>query len=251
MPKKQKEWICVRQRAGPLVKECRAIRPRLSRYDSPYERSLKNKILRPSKDSSVCRTPTDRVELMLAQFGFDGVSYVLEWPDEFRPKTYKDLRKWLDGFVRRMRRRLGHEFDYLYRIEGLHGKQNYHIHMTVSYNDLPYVVMEDACKEIGAGVTVEYGRPLLKDAHDSYRRTAIYYTKEKPDGIKIPVSGKAWGYSNSLRKKLPPPEHFTSDTGQIDFPEHPRACGRSTVDNAFGHYHYGWYIKQDPRHFVS
>lgn len=42
---------CVRQRAGPLVKECRALRPRLSRDDSPYERAEKNKILRPPRDS--------------------------------------------------------------------------------------------------------------------------------------------------------------------------------------------------------
>ena len=27
-------WTCVRQRAGPLVKECRAIRPRLSSNDT-------------------------------------------------------------------------------------------------------------------------------------------------------------------------------------------------------------------------
>ena len=35
-------WTCVRQRAGPLVKECRAIRPRLSSNDTPYERTEKN-----------------------------------------------------------------------------------------------------------------------------------------------------------------------------------------------------------------
>ena len=46
-------WTCVRQRAGPLVKECRAIRPRLSSNDTPYERTEKNKILRPPRDSSV------------------------------------------------------------------------------------------------------------------------------------------------------------------------------------------------------
>ena len=37
------EWICVRQRAGPLVKECRALRPRLSANDTPYQRSEKIK----------------------------------------------------------------------------------------------------------------------------------------------------------------------------------------------------------------
>ena len=35
-------WYCVRQRAGPLVKECRALRPRLSAVDGLYERTEKN-----------------------------------------------------------------------------------------------------------------------------------------------------------------------------------------------------------------
>ena len=35
-------WTCERQRAGPLVKECRAIRPRLSAEDSVYDRTEKN-----------------------------------------------------------------------------------------------------------------------------------------------------------------------------------------------------------------
>ena len=70
-------WICVRQHAGPLVKEQRAVRPRLSQYDSPYERAEKNKILRPPRDSGVCRTRMDRLELLLALFGFDGWSYTL------------------------------------------------------------------------------------------------------------------------------------------------------------------------------
>ena len=39
-----------------MVKECRALRPRFSANDSLYERAEKNKILRPPRDSSVCRT---------------------------------------------------------------------------------------------------------------------------------------------------------------------------------------------------
>lgn len=31
---KQELWICTRQRAGPLAKECRALRPRLSANDN-------------------------------------------------------------------------------------------------------------------------------------------------------------------------------------------------------------------------
>lgn len=42
-------WQCCRQVAGPLVKESRAIRPRLSRLDSPYDRAEKNRILRPPR----------------------------------------------------------------------------------------------------------------------------------------------------------------------------------------------------------
>ena len=49
----EKRWYCVRQRAGPLVKESRSIRPRLSARDSPWEQAEKNKILRPPRDSSV------------------------------------------------------------------------------------------------------------------------------------------------------------------------------------------------------
>lgn len=249
--KRQKEWICVRQRAGPLVKECRAIRPRLSRHDGPYVRSEKNKILRPPRDSSVCRTPTDRMELLLALFEFDGYSYVLEWPDETRPKDFASLRARFAKLIKYLRAQLGREFDYLYRFECLHGLGHYHIHITVSYNDFPPVAMEYYCKEFGDGITVEWGKPLLLNPHDSYRRTAVYLTKEAKDGLKIPVSSKAWGCSRSLRQRLPLPEHFGSDSGVIEFPERPRACGRCTVDNAFGHYHYGWYIKQDPRHFVG
>ena len=64
----EKVWHCIRQRAGPLVKECRSIRPRIASSDTVYERTEKNKILRPPRDSSVCRTRVDRLELRLALF---------------------------------------------------------------------------------------------------------------------------------------------------------------------------------------
>ena len=41
---------------------------------------------------------------------------------------------------------------------------------------------------------------------------------------------------------------FRSDCGRIDVPADCRTCGRYTVDNSWGHYHYGWYIEQDPLH---
>ena len=78
-------WICIRQRAGPLVKECRSIRPRLSSHDTIYERTEKNKILRPPRDSSVCRTRVDRLELRLALFRFEGTRYDLSFDSESLP----------------------------------------------------------------------------------------------------------------------------------------------------------------------
>jgi hypothetical protein len=119
-------WICVRQRAGPLVKEQRAVRPRLSQYDSPYERAEKNKILRPPRDSGVCRTRMDRLELLLALFGFDGWSYTLTFDEVHLPPSFADVRlcwrrllyqmkKWHDGVTP----------DYVYLIEGRHGDHRY------------------------------------------------------------------------------------------------------------------------------
>ena len=39
-------WYCTRQRAGPLVKECRALRPRLSQEDTREDHRAKQEILR-------------------------------------------------------------------------------------------------------------------------------------------------------------------------------------------------------------
>ena len=84
-------WTCTRQRAGPLVKECRALRPRLSPNDTPYERVEKNKILRPPKDSSVCRTRVDRLEIRLALLGFRSSVYTLTIRDDVLPRRFQDV----------------------------------------------------------------------------------------------------------------------------------------------------------------
>ena len=115
-------WICCRQRAGPLVKESRAIRPRLSKDDSPYERAEKNKILRPPRDSSVCRTRVDRLELLLALFGFDGWSYTLTFSDDNLPGSFKEVRDVWRRFLYKLRRwRNGKPCEYVYLVEGKHG----------------------------------------------------------------------------------------------------------------------------------
>lgn len=238
-------WICVRQRAGPLVKEQRAIRPRLSQYDSPYERAEKNRILRPPRDSGVCRTRMDRLELLLALFGFDGWSYTLTFDEAHLPPSFAEVRlcwrrllyqmkKWHDGVTP----------DYVYLIEGRHGDHRYHMHLTVRYNDFPPMTMEDLWRQ---GYIIS-SQPLLLGAFDSYRRTARYYCKERSDGIVIPIDARTWVASRSLARQLPPPEYFRSNSGRIEIPDDCRVCGRYTVDNGFGHYQYGWYIEQDPLH---
>ena len=104
-------WYCVRQRAGPLVKECRAIRPRLSKYDTPYERREKNMILYPNRDSSVCRSNVDRLELRLALFGNEGRIYTLTFADE--PARFADCRKLWRAYLRKLQRKRGQGFDYI------------------------------------------------------------------------------------------------------------------------------------------
>lgn len=235
-----RQWICVRQRAGPLVKESRALRPRLSREDDPYVRRQKNKVLRPCIDSSVCRTPVDRLELRLALFDFDGVHYTLTFDDDHLPGSFKECRVVWRRFRERLRRWRGRSFDYVYCIEGRHGDHRYHVHLIVRYGDFAPIYMRELWT---AGYVAE--RPLLAGPYDSYRRTARYLCKERTDGVVIPIDARTWVASRSLR--LPPPERWRDTSGRIDIPAHPRAYGRDRIDNEYGHYHYAWWIEQDPR----
>lgn len=233
-------WYCTRQRAGPLVKECRALRPRLSPTDDLYTRSQKNKILRPPSDSSVCRNRVDRLELRLALFGFEGTCYTLTFEDDFLPGRFPDVKKRWRAFLARLKRMKGGEpFDYIYLTEGRHGDHRYHVHAVLRYRDFPPAVIEHLWK---------YGsvesEPLLRGQRDSFRRMAKYYNKEASDGIIIPVGSRPWVCSQSLVKKLPPPERWMDSSGAIEIPDKVMLSGRSSVDNEFGAYHYGWYIRQ-------
>lgn len=235
---------CCRQRAGPLVKESRAIRPRLSQFDSPYERVEKNKILRPPRDSSVCRSRVDRLELLLALFGYDGWNYTLTFNDENLPEKFADVRKRWRSFLRRLHLHHGGPFDYVYLIEGRHGDHRYHLHLTVRYSDFPPIVVEDLWR-----FGYVEGKPLLctgRNPYDTYRRTAKYYCKEQSDGITIPIDARTWVASRHLRAQLPAPEYFLTDNCAIVIPADCRVHGRNEVDNAFGHYSYAWYIEPDP-----
>ncbi len=74
---------------GALVKECRAIRPRLARTDSREDRRDKNEIIR-SPHSAVCRSQADRLELRLALFGFEGTHYTLTYDSVHLPRTFRE-----------------------------------------------------------------------------------------------------------------------------------------------------------------
>lgn len=236
-------WNCVRQRAGPLVKECRALRPRLSANDTPYDRAEKNKILRPARDSSVCRSRVDRLELQLALFGFEGSVYTLTFDEEHEPKRFQDVRKAWRSFLRRMKLwRNGKPFDYAYLIEGRHGDHRYHIHLCLRDSDFAPAEVRFLWK-FGDDVDDE---PLLRHPKDTYRRTAKYWNKEATDGIRIPIGARTWVTSKSLRQKLPPTEYFRSDSNLIQIPDDVRVSGRCQTENEFGAYYYAWYIEPKP-----
>lgn len=233
-------WYCVRQRAGPLVKECRALRPRLSANDTPYERTEKNKILRPPRDSSVCRTRVDRLELRLALFGFEGSSYTLTFDREHEPEKFKDVRKAWRSFLRRLKLWKKRPFDYVYLIEGRHGDHRFHIHLVLRDSDFSPAEVRYLWK-FGENVDDE---PLLRGPYDSYRRSAKYFNKEATDGITIPISARTWVAAKTLNAKLPPLEMFRGTSGEIPIPDSVRVSGANTVRNEFGRYHYSWYIQQ-------
>jgi len=236
-------WTCVRQRAGPLVKECRAIRPRLSVEDSPYDRIEKNKILLPKGDSSICRTQVDRLELRLALFGWHGSHYTLTFDAENLPARYRDVRKVWRAFLARAKRwNGGRPIDYIYLIEGKHGDHRFHIHAVFSDDEVPTAVVRYLWK---------YGEvddePILRGKYDSFRRLAKYFNKESSDGITIPVGARPWVCSRTLTEKLPPPERWMDSSGMIDIPDAVYSSGRSCTENEFGAYYYGWYIEPKNR----
>ena len=232
-------WTCERQRAGPLVKECRAIRPRLSAADTTYDRTEKNKILLPRGDSSICRTRVDRLELRLALFGWTGIHYTLTFDSEHLPPKYRDVRKVWRAFLTRAKRfRQLDVMDYIYLIEGKHGDHRFHIHTVFDDSQLPPAVVRYLWK---------YGEvddePLLRGKHDSYRRLAKYFNKEASDGIVIPVGARPWVCSRSLSAQLPAPERWQDSSGVIHIPDDVYSSGRASTQNEFGAYYYGWYIE--------
>lgn len=232
-------WHCVRQRAGPFVKECRALRPRLLRTDSMEDRRDKQQIIR-SPHSAVCRTQTDRLELRLALFGYRGSHYTLTFDDSSLPSTFCDVRKTLRAFQARAKRwKSGVPYDWIYAIEGLHGDHRYHIHMILSDDDFAPAEVRHLWKY---GL-VDDEPVLLKDG--GYRRLARYLTKERSDGVIIPVGRHPWSCSRSLSACLPLPERWMDESGVIEIPDNVLWARRGDCCNSFGAYYYAEYIEKN------
>lgn len=237
--RKQATWLCTRQRAGPLVKECRALRPRLCAADSPFEKAEKNRILKPPRDSSVCRSRVDRLELRLALFGHEASFYTLTFDEEHLPASFREVEGVWKAFLRRQKIWLRRSFDYVYCIEGKHGDHRYHIHEVVRDHDFGPAEMQHLW---GLGWVDD--EPLLRGPGDSFRRTAKYMTKEATDGVVIPINKRVCRWSLSLNRQLPEAERFEAKSGNIRVPKDAYSRGEYRTDNRFGAYRYAWYIKE-------
>lgn len=231
-------WVRIRQEAGPLVKECRYRRPTLSKADIPSVRQEKNAIMAMLRNSSFRRTPADRLELMLALFGTAGHVYCLTFEEMFLPESFRDVRLVWRNFLNAMRRYRARPFDYVYVIEGKHGDHRYHIHMVLRCDDF---TLSDI-RYLWPGGHVD-DEPLLLSPRDNYRRTAKYFTKERTDGVTLPIGARTWVASRSLYDQLPPPQKAEAKTGRIAIPSNCRVLEKESKVNPFGEYHYASYMR--------
>lgn len=229
-------WYCVRQRAGPLVKECRALRPRLSTGDSQADRRAKREVLA-SPHSAVCRSQADRLELRLALFGTEGLHHTLTFDPAHLPRDFPGVRASLRAFMARARRRrMGEPFDWIYCIEGLHGDHRYHIHLILRERDFS----PEAVARLWTGGAV-HTEPVL-EPWGGYRRLAEYLNKERTDGVVIPIGRHPWSCSRGLSRRLPPPDRWRDESGAIVVPPRVRWSRRGNRENDFGAYNYASYI---------
>lgn len=228
------QFYCVRQRAGKLVKEYRGtIPPRYAPSDTDEDRRCKAD-LKKQRRTVLNRESTDRLELIIALMGKYATHYVLEFDDEHLPKNFANVRKALHAFLRRVERFRGEkELDYIPVIEGLHGVHRYHIHLIADYRQLPPVVAQ---KLWACGAVTDW--PVLRRYGKvrGFRYLARYLTKERSDGVVIPVGRHPWSCSRSLRAKLPPPEIWLDSSDHIAIPEDALLQRKCSGSNQFGSY---------------
>lgn len=237
MPNEEKmQWHCVRQHAGPLVKECRALRPRLTPKDTAQDARSKRD-LQSYAHSAVCRTQVDRLELKLALFGFEGTHYTCTYDSLHLPHDFDGVRRSFRAFRSRLQRcRKGAPYDWIGCIEGLHGDHRLHIHCILRNSQIPPGIV----RRIWTGGDVDVEPVLQREG--GYRRLAEYLNKERPDGFVIPIGKHPWSCSRTLNSGLPPAERWMEDSSAITVPDDVLWSRRGARENDFGAYYYASYI---------
>lgn len=229
----QSKFYCIRQRAGPLTKEYRGtLPPRYSPNDTAQDRREKTS-LKKQKRTALNRHSTDRLELMLALIGRHATHYILEFDDEHLPKNFAGVKKAQDAFLLRVKNFKGHGIEWIKAIEGLHGAHRYHIHFVADYYSLSPCEVQKLWKY---GAVTDW--PVLKRNGRvlGYRYLAEYLTKERSDGVIIPIGRHPWSCSRSLTQRLPEPEIWLDECGTITVPENAVLPRRESGANAFGSY---------------
>lgn len=235
----------MRQRAGPLVKECRALRPKFTRTDTATDKKQKIK-LRREQNGTFERRQVDRLELLLALMGRNGWMHTLTFDSEHLPGDFRGVRRNLQAFFKRCKRwreslNKPPGFDYIYCIEGLHGNRRYHVHLVTDYRQLGPAEINYLWRR---GM-VDSEPVLLRQG--GFRRLAEYLNKERTDGFVIPIGRHPWSASKSLREKLPHPEKWKDTSGVIEIPDNAVWARRGCTENDFGAYYYASWIEEDAR----
>ena len=253
-------WYCCRQRAGPLVKECRALRPRFSPDDTDDDHSAKSRVKKYER-CAVNRRQVDRLELHLALLGEHGTMYTLTFDADHLPQDFNGVRRALRSFfgrVRRWRAGMGKppNIDYIYCIEGLHGARRYHVHLILRDDELcptevrflwrNGIVDDEPVLHKKRVIDPQTGERVTVYA-DGYRRIAEYLNKERTDGHVIPIGRHPWSCSRTLSAKLPPALKWRDDSGVIPVPDSALWSRHGQYGNDFGAYYYASWIEPQPR----
>lgn len=245
-------YHCTRQRAGNLVKECRALRPRYKPDETALDHRAKAELKKYQK-SAVNRRQVDRLEIRLAVLGPTGAHYTLTYDNAHLPPDFLGVRRDLRALFGRIRRwRDGEPLDYIYAIEGLHGDHRLHIHFAARNEDISPTEMRHLWK--GGSVEDEdvllfhpYKDPetgkWVKVCEGGYRRLAEYLNKERTDGVVIPIGRHPWSCSRHLNAQVPSPEIWMDSTNAIEIPSSAIWARRGSVENDFGAYYYGSWIE--------
>ena len=194
-----------------------------------------------TRDACFRRTPVDRLELMLALFGWRASVYCLTFDPDHLPGSFQEVRRIWRNFLHAMRRWRKQPFDYVYVIEGRHGDHRYHIHLVLRDADFSPAEV----RFLWPGGSVD-DAPLLLGPRDNYRRTARYFCKERTDGVVLPIGARTWVASRSLYRQLPPLEKCQAEQGEIPVPPDAAWAEENAVRNPFGAYRYAAYIEPNP-----